>query len=169
MPLPETDTPALVEGIHEPVDAEAAPADAARRHLAAKESRYRIAEPRRDLVPVQTVTRGAEETVRLQQRHRGVPVLGGQYVVRMEHERGRRAVTGTSGKYFTGLTADYAARRLRGHRRAARGGRDPHAARRRAASPSRAGDARRAAARLFGAAPTAWWSSRAAGACSRTT
>ncbi|OII66402.1 peptidase M4 family protein [Streptomyces sp. CC77] len=106
VPLPETDTPALVEGIHEPVDAKAAPADAARGHLAAKESRYRIAEPRRDLVAVQTLKRGTEETVRLQQRHRGVPVLGGQYVVRMEHEGGRRAVTGTSGKYFTGLTAD---------------------------------------------------------------
>ncbi|WP_240106248.1 M4 family metallopeptidase [Streptomyces sp. MUM 203J] len=106
IPLPETDTPALVEGIHDPVDAKAAPADAARGHLAAKESRYKIAEPRRDLVPVGTQRRGAEETVRLQQKHRGVPVLGGQYVVRMEKKGGERAVTGTSGKYFTGLTAD---------------------------------------------------------------
>ncbi|GAA4900840.1 M4 family metallopeptidase [Streptomyces coeruleoprunus] len=105
VPRPETDTPALVEGIHEPVDAKAAPADAARGHLAAKESRYKIAEPRRDLAPVQTLRRGADETVRLQQKHRGVPVLGGQYVVRMETKAGKRAVTGTSGKYFTGLTA----------------------------------------------------------------
>lgn len=105
VPLPETDTPALVDDIHDPVDATAAPADAARGHLADKESRYKITEPRRDLVPVQTLKRGAEETVRLQQKHRGVPVLGGQYVVRMENKGGERAVTGTSGKYFTGLTA----------------------------------------------------------------
>ncbi|MFF8384543.1 M4 family metallopeptidase [Streptomyces kanasensis] len=104
IPLPETDTPSLVDGIRDPADAGASPADAARGHLAAKESRYKIPEPRRDLAPVQTLRRGADETVRLQQRHRGVPVLGGQYVVRMETGAGRRAVTGTSGRYFTGLT-----------------------------------------------------------------
>ncbi|WP_228980588.1 M4 family metallopeptidase [Streptomyces sp. DH12] len=104
IPLPETDTPSLVEGIREPVDAGAAPADAARGHLAAKESRYKIPDPRRDLAPVRTLRRGGDETVRLQQKHRGVPVLGGQYVVRMETGDGRRAVTGTSGRYFTGLT-----------------------------------------------------------------
>ncbi|MFK8909161.1 M4 family metallopeptidase [Streptomyces sp. YS-3] len=99
-----TETPALVDGLHESADAKAAPADAARRHLAAKESRYRIADPGRDLTPVQTLRQGADETVRLQQRHHGVEVLGGQYVVRMEKKDGRRVVTGTSGKYFTGLT-----------------------------------------------------------------
>ncbi|MEV0964707.1 M4 family metallopeptidase [Streptomyces sp. NPDC049910] len=104
VPGEDTATPALVEGLHEPVDAEAAPADAARGHLEARESRYRIAEPKRDLTPVRTLKRGVDETVRLQQRHRGVPVLGGQYVVRMEKSGGERVVTGTSGKYFTGLT-----------------------------------------------------------------
>ncbi|AWI30927.1 M4 family metallopeptidase [Streptomyces tirandamycinicus] len=104
VPGEDTATPALVEGLKEPVDAKAAPADAARGHLEARESRYRIAEPRRDLTPVRTLKRGADETVRLQQRHRGVPVLGGQYVVRMEKSGGERVVTGTSGKYFTGLT-----------------------------------------------------------------
>ncbi|MFJ6996306.1 M4 family metallopeptidase [Streptomyces sp. NPDC003090] len=104
IPLPGTDTPALVDGLHEPADAKAAPADAARAHLAAQRGRYRIPDPRRDLAPVGTLRHGADETVRLQQRHRGVPVLGGQYVVRMETGEGRRTVTGTSGKYFTGLT-----------------------------------------------------------------
>ncbi|MCS0634297.1 M4 family metallopeptidase [Streptomyces sp. LP05-1] len=104
IPGAETETPALVDGLREPVDAKAAPADAARDHLAAKESRYKIDEPRRDLVPLQTLRRGADETVRLQQKHHGVPVLGGQYVVRMEHTGAERVVTGTSGKYFTGLT-----------------------------------------------------------------
>ncbi|MDN3294545.1 M4 family metallopeptidase [Streptomyces ficellus] len=104
IPGARTATPALVDGIREAADGKASPADAARGHLAAKESRYKIAQPGRDLAPVQTLRRGAEETVRLQQKHRGVPVLGGQYVVRMETKGGERVVTGTSGKYFTGLT-----------------------------------------------------------------
>ncbi|MEU6484418.1 M4 family metallopeptidase [Streptomyces sp. NPDC046887] len=105
IPGARTETPALVEGIREAVDAKAGAADAAKAHLAAEEDRYKIAEPGRDLAPVQTLKQGAEETVRLQQKHRGVPVLGGQYVVRMENAGGKRVVTGTSGKYFTGLTA----------------------------------------------------------------
>ncbi|MEU0397987.1 M4 family metallopeptidase [Streptomyces sp. NPDC006208] len=104
VPGKETATPALVEGIREPVDAKASPADAARDHLAAKESRYRIARPGTDLTPVATLRSGVDETVRLQQKHRGVEVLGGQYMVRMEKKDGRRVVTGTSGHYFTGLT-----------------------------------------------------------------
>ncbi|WP_398859073.1 M4 family metallopeptidase [Streptomyces chengmaiensis] len=103
VPGAETETPSLVEGIREAADPKASPADAARKHLDAKESRYRISDARRDLAPLQTVRRGAEETVRLQQKHRGVPVFGGQYVVRMEAGDGERFVTGTSGKYFTGL------------------------------------------------------------------
>ncbi|WP_171168763.1 M4 family metallopeptidase [Streptomyces sp. I05A-00742] len=103
IPAQRTATPALVQGIREPAAATGSAADAARGHLAAKQSRYRIADPGRDLRPVQTLSSGSSETVRLQQRHRGVEVLGGQYVVRMEHKNGKRVVTGTSGKYFTGL------------------------------------------------------------------
>ncbi|MFD7494887.1 M4 family metallopeptidase [Streptomyces sp. NPDC059832] len=99
-----TATPALVDAISERVDAGAKPADAARSHLADRKSRYRIADPQRDLTPVQSLTSGSEETVRFQQKHHGVEVLGGQYVVRMEKKAGKRVVTGTSGKYFTGLT-----------------------------------------------------------------
>ncbi|RSO43552.1 peptidase M4 family protein [Streptomyces sp. WAC 06725] len=106
VPGQRTATPALVEGIREPAKATGSPAEAARGHLAAKESRYHIADPARDLRPVQTVDSGTHEVVRLQQKHRGVDVLGGQYVVRMEHRGGERVVTGTSGKYFTGLKTD---------------------------------------------------------------
>ncbi|WP_452672878.1 M4 family metallopeptidase [Streptomyces albireticuli] len=98
-----TATPALVDGIRETVKAGGSAADAARGHLAEKQSRYRIDRPARDLVPVRTQAAGAAETVRLQQKHQGVEVLGGQYVVRMENKDGKRVVTGTSGKYFTGL------------------------------------------------------------------
>ncbi|WJV49717.1 M4 family metallopeptidase [Streptomyces flavofungini] len=99
-----TATPALVDGIAEAAKDAGSPADAARGHLAAEEGRYRIPDPRRDLSADQTLRHGDSETVRFQQKHRGVPVLGGQYLVRMEKKDGERVVTGTSGKYFTGLT-----------------------------------------------------------------
>ncbi|MFJ8013913.1 M4 family metallopeptidase [Streptomyces sp. NPDC096339] len=107
LPGRDTATPVLVEGIREPVDAKAAPADAARQHLTANKSRYKIPRAATDLAPVATTTAGASgETVRLQQKHRGVDVLGGQYVVRMEKKNDERVVTGTSGHYFTALTTD---------------------------------------------------------------
>ncbi|MDT0452693.1 M4 family metallopeptidase [Streptomyces hesseae] len=102
-PGQRTDAPGLVRGIREPVSAKGSAADAARAHLAAREGRYRIARPDRDLMPVRTTTAGGSETVRLRQQHRGVDVLGGEYVVRMERKGDERVVTGTSGKYFTGL------------------------------------------------------------------
>ncbi|HET6856911.1 MAG TPA: M4 family metallopeptidase [Streptomyces sp.] len=109
VPGTDTATPALVDGINEPVKATGSAADAALGHLAAKESRYRISEPRTDLRSVGTTTstpkKGtAAETVRLQQRHHGIEVLGGQYVVRMEKRGGERTVTGTSGRFFTELS-----------------------------------------------------------------
>ncbi len=104
-----TATPALVDDIAERAPAAGTPADAARGHLAAKRGRYAIADPRRDLTAADTVRDGAAETVRFQQRHRGVKVLGGQYLVRMQNEDGERLVTGTSGKYFTDLDVDAAA------------------------------------------------------------
>ncbi|MFI9305680.1 M4 family metallopeptidase [Streptomyces triculaminicus] len=101
-----TSTPALVDGIREGVKSTGSAADAARGHLADKRDRYRIADPGRDLKPLRTTSAGSSETVRLQQKHRGIDVLGGQYVVRMEKKDGKRVVTGTSGKYFTALKAD---------------------------------------------------------------
>ncbi|MFI0264571.1 M4 family metallopeptidase [Streptomyces sp. NPDC017056] len=105
VPGERTATPALVEGIREKADGTGSAADAARGHLAAGEGRYHIGDPQRDLRPVGTTGTGGREIVRLQQKHRGVDVLGGQYVVRMERKGGDRVVTGASGKYFTGLTA----------------------------------------------------------------
>ncbi|WP_405504170.1 M4 family metallopeptidase [Streptomyces anulatus] len=105
-PGAHTETPSLVSGLHEEVPAAGSPADAARGHLKAKKGRYRIADPAGDLKVLDTQTHGQRETVRLQQRHEGVPVLGGEYVVRMEKKNGERAVTGTSGKYFTELKLD---------------------------------------------------------------
>ncbi|MFB7264578.1 M4 family metallopeptidase [Streptomyces nojiriensis] len=107
LPGQDTATPVLVEGIREPVDAKAAPADAARQHLASNKSRYKIPRAGSDLVPLAATATGAkDETVRLQQKHRGVDVLGGQYVVRMQKQDGKRVVTGTSGHYFTALSTD---------------------------------------------------------------
>ncbi|MEU1407305.1 hypothetical protein ABZ471_34020 [Streptomyces sp. NPDC005728] len=98
-----TAAPALVDGIREPAPAATSPAGAAHAYLATKKDRYRIADPDRDLKPAGTDTSGGRETVRLRQTYHGVPVLGGEYVVRMDKKDGRRIVTGTSGKYFTGL------------------------------------------------------------------
>ncbi|MDX2911126.1 M4 family metallopeptidase [Streptomyces griseiscabiei] len=107
IPGQRTATPALVEGIREPAPDAPDAAAAARAHLAERDDRYRIAAPLRDLKPAGTLTTDdGHETVRLRQEHRGVPVLGGQYVVRMEKRDGERVVTGTSGRYFTGLRAD---------------------------------------------------------------
>ncbi|MGW2475398.1 M4 family metallopeptidase [Streptomyces sp. NPDC001665] len=104
----ETDTPSLVTGLNEEVAATGSAADAARGHLKAKKGRYHIADTSaKDLTSVGTTTeKGGKETVRLQQKYKGVEVLGGQYVVRMTKKGGKRAVTGTSGNYFTKLKLD---------------------------------------------------------------
>ncbi|MEU3182966.1 M4 family metallopeptidase [Streptomyces sp. NPDC006923] len=105
VPGTDTRTPALVEGIAEPAEASADADDAAREHLVNRRDRYAIPRPEQDLSTAEVAEEsGGQETVRFQQRHRGVEVLGGQYVVRMERKNGRRTVTGTSGKYFTDLT-----------------------------------------------------------------
>lgn len=101
----ETETPALVTGLNERADGAGAAA-AARGHLASKPGRYHIDNPGKNLEAVGTESAGAKETVRLQQKHQGIPVLGGMYVVRMEKQGGQRVVTGTSGKYFTELELD---------------------------------------------------------------
>ncbi|MFC8538644.1 M4 family metallopeptidase [Streptomyces sp. NPDC057249] len=103
-----TDTPALVTGLHEEVAATGSAADAARGHLKAKKGRYHIADTSaKNLTAVGTTTgKGGKETVRLQQKYKGVQVLGGQYIVRMTKKDGKRAVTGTSGNYFTELKLD---------------------------------------------------------------
>ncbi|MFI6942338.1 M4 family metallopeptidase [Streptomyces sp. NPDC050418] len=107
-PDPGTDTPSLVTGLDEEVSAAQSPADAARGHLKAKKSRYHIADTSaKDLTSLGTSTaKGGKETVRLQQKHQGIPVLGGQYLVRMTKKDGRRTVTGTSGSYFTEVQLD---------------------------------------------------------------
>ncbi|MFI5802246.1 M4 family metallopeptidase [Streptomyces sp. NPDC051561] len=103
IPGTDTATPALVDGINEPAKSGSAAA-AAVGHLADKQSRYRIGNPGANLKAVSAQTgKGGTETVRLQQKYKGIDVLGGQYVVRMENKAGKRAVVGTSGKYFTEL------------------------------------------------------------------
>ncbi|WP_432103486.1 M4 family metallopeptidase [Streptomyces sp. bgisy091] len=106
VPGDETATPALVTGLDEAAAATGSAADAARGHLKAKSSRYHITDADKNLVSAGTETEGGRETVRLQQKYKGVPVLGGQYVVRMDKKNGKRTVTGTSGKYFTRLKLD---------------------------------------------------------------
>ncbi|MGW3396782.1 M4 family metallopeptidase [Streptomyces hydrogenans] len=104
-PGAETETPSLVTGLNEQAAATGTAADAARGHLRAKKGRYHIADTSaKDLASAGTTTeKGGKETVRLQQKYKGVQVLGGQYLVRMTKKDGKRTVTGTSGNYFTEL------------------------------------------------------------------
>ncbi|BEL06421.1 hypothetical protein Q0Z83_046120 [Actinoplanes sichuanensis] len=103
---PETDTPALVDDVADPVDATIAPDRAAKAHLAGHRDRYRIGDPAGTLTTASVETDGERETVRLNQRYKGLPVFGAQYVVRTEKTAGERTVTGTSGTYFTDLDVD---------------------------------------------------------------
>ena len=101
---PESDTPTLVDGLAEPADAKSPADKAALAHLAAKKDRYHIPSAETNLVVTDVTEVGRDETVRFAQRHGGVEVLGGQYIVRMKKNDTERIVTGTSGQYFTGLT-----------------------------------------------------------------
>ncbi|MFC8229776.1 hypothetical protein [Streptomyces sp. NPDC057287] len=103
-----TETPSLVTGLNEEATATGTAADAARGHLKSKKSRYHIADTSaKDLASAGTTAEGGgRETVRLQQKYKGVAVLGGQYLVRMTKKDGKRTVTGTSGSYFTELKLD---------------------------------------------------------------
>ena len=103
---PATDTPALVDDVADSVDATVAPDKAAKAHLAGHKDRYKISDPAGTLTTASVETEGERETVRLDQRYKGLPVFGAQYVVRTEKTAGKRTVTGTSGTYFTNLHVD---------------------------------------------------------------
>ncbi|MEV4350466.1 M4 family metallopeptidase [Actinoplanes sp. NPDC049596] len=103
---PPTDTPALVDDVADPVDATVAPDKAAKAHLAGHKDRYKIGDPAGSLTTASVETDGERETVRLNQKYKGLPVFGAQYVVRTEKTAGKRTVTGTSGSYFTNLDVD---------------------------------------------------------------
>jgi len=103
---PATDTPALVDDVADPVDATIAPDKAAKAHLASHQDRYKIGNPSGTLTTASVETEGERETVRLDQKYKGLPVFGAQYVVRTEKTAGKRTVTGTSGSYFTNLDVD---------------------------------------------------------------
>ncbi|MEV7781208.1 M4 family metallopeptidase [Kitasatospora sp. NPDC088351] len=98
----DTAAPQLVTGLAEPAPGD--PAAAALAHLAAHPDRYRID-------PGQLAEIGAERTadgrrtVRFQQYHGGIPVLGAQYLVHLTGEGAEQRVESVGGKYFTGLTA----------------------------------------------------------------
>ncbi|MET9292944.1 M4 family metallopeptidase [Streptomyces sp. NPDC003077] len=95
-----TATPRLVTGLAEKAAGGSAEA-AARRHLAAHPDRYHVATAPADLAAVRTEGR----TVRFQQRHHGIPVLGAQYLVHFAGSGDERRVTGTGGAFYTGLAA----------------------------------------------------------------
>ncbi|MER8102912.1 M4 family metallopeptidase [Kitasatospora sp. NPDC094016] len=101
-----TAAPQLVTGLSEA--APGAPVEAARAYLAAHLDRYRVDPGRLTELAVER-TAADRHTVRFQQYHGGVPVLGGQYLVRLVGEGAGQRVESVGGKYFTALTAPTAA------------------------------------------------------------
>ncbi|MGW8564946.1 M4 family metallopeptidase [Isoptericola sp. NPDC055881] len=101
-----TDTPALVTGLDEKADGSVSPAQAARGYLGSRKARFHIPDPAATLRSAGTESTDGQEVVRLQQRYRGIDVLGGEYVVRMTRSGSERTVTGTSGRYYTDLDLD---------------------------------------------------------------
>jgi bacillolysin len=98
----DTATPQLVTGLGESAPGE--PAQAARAHLAAHPGRYRI--DTAELTELaSTPGPGGRRTVRFEQRHGGIPVLGGQYLVHLAGQGAGQKVESAGGRYFTGLTA----------------------------------------------------------------
>lgn len=97
----DTASPRLVTGLSE--RATGTPATAALAHLGAHRDRYRV-DPA-TLTELGTErSEGGRRTVRFQQWHGGVPVLGGQYLVHLTGEGDAQQVTSVAGRYFTGLT-----------------------------------------------------------------
>ncbi|MGW3044190.1 M4 family metallopeptidase [Kitasatospora sp. NPDC001159] len=99
----DTAAPRLVTGVDEPAPG-ADDTEAARAHLAAHRDRYQVD-------PAELVATGVEHswdgrrTVRFEQRHGGLPVLGATYLVHLAGEGDTRRVESVGGKYFTGLAA----------------------------------------------------------------
>ncbi|MBD0691769.1 M4 family metallopeptidase [Streptomyces sp. CBMA123] len=98
----DTATPQLVTGLDEPAPGD--PVQAARAHLAAHPERYRI--DTGELTELaSTPGPDGRRTVRFEQRHGGIPVLGGQYLVHLAGQGVGQKVESAGGRYFTGLTA----------------------------------------------------------------
>ncbi|MFI9329401.1 M4 family metallopeptidase [Kitasatospora sp. NPDC052868] len=97
-----TAAPQLVTGLSEA--APGSPVEAALAHLAAHSDRYRIDPGKLAGLAVERTAEG-RQAVRFQQYHGGVPVLGGQYLVRLVGAGAGQRVESVGGKYFTGLTA----------------------------------------------------------------
>lgn len=105
-PLPDrvpgqgTAAPRMVNGLEEAAPGGSA-AEAARAHLGRNRDRYHVAADDSGLR-----TLGTEgSTVRFQQLHHGVPVLGAHYLVHLSGKGADREVTGVGGAYYTRLDA----------------------------------------------------------------
>lgn len=101
-----TEAPQLVTGLSEPATGE--PAAVALAHLAAHPDRYRV-DPGELAELATTESPDGRRTVRFEQRRGGVPVLGGQYLVRLSGQGAGQKVESAGGRYFTALTAPTAA------------------------------------------------------------
>ncbi len=95
-----TETPARVTRLAERAQSGGSTA-AARSHLEAHSDLYRIADPARQLVTLETISDRAASSVRFGQVHRGVEVYGAQYVVHLERTPDGLVPVSANGHYFT--------------------------------------------------------------------
>jgi bacillolysin len=114
VPAEGTAAPRLVTGLSADTANTGSAATVARRHLAANSAKYHVSSTRANLKILNTeapkaaagaAARSATtpQSVRFQQLHRGVPVLGAQYLVHLTGTAADRKVTGVGGRYFTRL------------------------------------------------------------------
>jgi Zn-dependent metalloprotease len=97
-----TATPSFVSGIREGAR-RGTPVQAALGHLKANRSLYRISDPVSSLVPLRTVKDEGLTTVKFAQKHRGLSVFGGGYLVHMRRTGSGYEVESANGEYFTDL------------------------------------------------------------------
>ncbi|MFD0885992.1 M4 family metallopeptidase, partial [Streptosporangium algeriense] len=100
-PRAGTDAPALVSGLNEKA-VSGDPVAVARLHL--RQGRYGITDVTTDLVPLDVVRDGQDETVRFEQRYQGIRVFGANYLVQMTKEGDAHRATGAGGRFLTELS-----------------------------------------------------------------
>lgn len=80
------------------------PREVARQFLASGGAGSKVA--RMDLRPARSANTNGTLVERFDQRYRGIPVLGAQYVVRLKHQGGKNVVTGGNGALYPDLAVD---------------------------------------------------------------
>lgn len=102
---PGTATPRSVTGVDETIDDDV-PERAARSYLARNKATFAIEDPAGSLESLDVSASMGTETVRFQQKYKGVRVLGAHYLVHQRDVGARTQVLGANGHFYTELNVD---------------------------------------------------------------